>query len=202
MKLVELLADKRAVLFDFDGPVCDVFAGLRASDIAADLVALLRRLDVEMTPVLAAERDPMAVLRFAATAEPAVTRAVEDALCAAELAAVDMARPTRGGVETVLACLAAGKVAAVVSNNSAAAVHRYLDSHDLTGTVWPVVGRPYAEPDRMKPSPEPLERTLAQLPVAAGEAVLIGVCRSRWKTASGGLNWVPVPRTRRHIGQS
>lgn len=63
---------------------------------------------------------------------------------------------------------------AVVSNNSAGAVTAYLAAHRLAGYVAPVVGRPYAELDRMKPNPEPIRQALCALGEQPSRCVLIG----------------------------
>ncbi|MFD8383971.1 hypothetical protein ACFV2X_36585 [Streptomyces sp. NPDC059679] len=39
--LAEVLGTSDAVLFDFDGPICDVFRGLPAPGVADELAALL-----------------------------------------------------------------------------------------------------------------------------------------------------------------
>ena len=61
-----------------------------------------------------------------------------------------------------------------MSNNSAGAVTAYLTSHRLAGYVSPIIGRAYAEPERMKPNPEPVLRAVSDLGVHASRAVLVG----------------------------
>ncbi|MET7808598.1 HAD family hydrolase [Micromonospora chersina] len=103
-----------------------------------------------------------------------VTRAVEDALCAAERRAAETAEPTPYGREVIVAARQAGLAVAVVSNNSAGAVRAYLAAHRLAGHVSPVVGRPYAQPARMKPSPEPILQAVHALDESPGRCVLVG----------------------------
>ena len=74
----------------------------------------------------------------------------------------------------MVAARQAGLAVAVVSNNSAGAVTAYLTAHRLAGYVSPVVGRAYAEPDRMKPNPEPILQAARALGVRAVDAVLVG----------------------------
>lgn len=173
--LGHLLGEVGAVLLDFDGPVCSIFAGYPAPQVAAELVDVLRRRGVAMSPDLVSEPDPLEVLRrTGAAGEQSATRAVEDALCAAERRAVETAEPTPYGREVIVAARQVGLPVAVVSNNSAGAVMDYLAAQRLAGYVSPVIGRAYADPARMKPNPEPLLRAVQDLGQLPARCVLIG----------------------------
>jgi HAD superfamily hydrolase (TIGR01509 family) len=173
--LGRLLSKVGAVLLDFDGPVCSIFAGYPAPQVAAELIDVLRRQGVEVPPDLAGEPDPLEVLRrTGATGDQGVTRAVEDALCAAERQAAETAEPTLYGREAIVAARQAELPVAVVSNNSAGAVSAYLAAHRLAGHVSPVVGRAYAEPARMKPNPEPILQAVRVLGAPPDRCVLVG----------------------------
>ena len=170
-----LLGQVGAVLLDFDGPVCSIFAGYPAPQVAAELVNVLRRRGVDVPPDLASEPDPLEVLRrTSAAGDHGVTRAVEDALCAAECRAVETAAPTPYGREVIVAARQAGMPVAAVSNNSAGAVMAYLVAHRLAEHVSPVIGRAYAEPGRMKPNPEPILQAVRSVGEPAARCVLIG----------------------------
>ncbi|MFI7217883.1 HAD family hydrolase [Micromonospora maritima] len=173
--LGRLLSKVGAVLLDFDGPVCSIFAGYPAPQVAAELVDVLRRRGVDVPPDLASEPDPLEVLRrTAALGDWEITRAVEDALCAAERRAVESAAPTPYGREVIVAARQAGMLVAAVSNNSDGAVIAYLTAHRLATYVSPVVGRAYAEPARMKPNPEPILKAVHALGELPGRCLLIG----------------------------
>ncbi|MEV6634386.1 HAD-IA family hydrolase [Actinoplanes sp. NPDC051470] len=173
--LAGLLVEVDAILLDFDGPVCSIFAGYPAHDVAAELVELLRHHDVDLPPGLAGEADPLEVLRWTgSTGNYDVTRAVEEALCTAERRAVGTAAPTPYGRETIVAARQAGLPVAVVSNNSAGAVTAYLTLHRLEGHVAHVIGRAFAEPARMKPNPEPILHAVRALEVSPSRCVLVG----------------------------
>ncbi|WFE62889.1 HAD family phosphatase [Micromonospora sp. WMMD714] len=174
-ELDRLLAGVGALLLDFDGPVCSVFAGYPAPQVAAELVEVLRKHSVDVPPDLAGEPDPLEVLRrVGATGDQDVTRAVEDALCAAERRAVETAEPTPYGREVIVAARQAGMPVAVVSNNSADAVGAYLAAHRLASCVSPVVGRAYSAPDNMKPNPAPILQAVRFLGKRPRRCVLIG----------------------------
>jgi HAD superfamily hydrolase (TIGR01509 family) len=167
------------LLLDFDGPMCSIFAGYRPLRIAGELMALLRSSGARIPAAMASEQDPLEILRWTgATCPRALTVAVEDALSAAELRAAGSAEPTPYSRETILAARHAGLPVAIVSNNSARAITAYLAAHKLTDHVASIIGRTYAEPTLMKPSPAPIlaaARALAADPVAC---ILIGDSRT------------------------
>ncbi|MBX7269627.1 HAD family phosphatase [Micromonospora sp. Llam7] len=173
--LRRLLGDVDALLLDFDGPVCSIFAGYPAPQVAAELVDVLRQHGVDVSPELASEPDPLEVLRrTGAAGDQGVTRAVEEALCAAERRAVETAEPTAYGREVIVAARQSGMPVAVVSNNSAGAVSAYLAAHRLDAYVSPVVGRAYAHPDLMKPNPVPILQAAFAVGVPSSRCVLVG----------------------------
>src|SRR5690349_2322474 len=165
-----LLQRTRAVLFDFDGPICSVFAGQPAPTVARELREQLAEWGADVRP----DDDPLEVLRSSERFGEKVTRAADDFVTAAETRAVRSAAPTPGGAESVRACVAAGLRAAVVSNNSAAAVAEYLDIHGLADVVEAVVGREYGKPDLMKPHPKPIWEALKKLHIGPDVALLVG----------------------------
>lgn len=142
------------LLLDFDGPVCSIFAGLPAPRVARELVELLRAEGVDLPDDIAAEPDPLAVIRWTGyNCDQQLATAVEDALTLLELRAVETATPTPHGHDVIRAAQDAGVPVAIVSNNSGRAVSAYLAAHGLAEHVARVNGRPYARPDLMKPDP-------------------------------------------------
>jgi HAD superfamily hydrolase (TIGR01509 family) len=173
--LAKLLSGSGPILLDFDGPVCSIFAGYPAREIADGLRNTLRDNGIDLPDPIEAEPDPLEILRWTDTlGSTSLTRTVEDTLCAAELRAVESAAPTPYAREVIVAAREAGKPVAVVSNNSPEAVTAYLTARRLAGHVSTVVGRAYAQPARMKPNPEPILRAVILLEANATESVLIG----------------------------
>jgi phosphoglycolate phosphatase-like HAD superfamily hydrolase len=173
--LSRLLAEVDAILLDFDGPVCSVFSGCPAPQVAAELVTVLLREGIDVPPSLNAEPDPLKVLRWAGSAtDQAVTLAVEDALCAAERRAVESAAPTPYGRAVIVAAHHAGFPVAVVSNNSAGAVTNYLAAHRLGHFVSSTVGRAYGKPQLMKPNPAPILQAARAVGARPSRSVLVG----------------------------
>lgn len=165
-ELASILAPVRHVLLDFDGPVCSVFAGFPAADVARRLAELLTGPDGpppghELT-------DPLSMLRHIADARPEQVLAADDALVHLELEAVAQAQPTEGAVHFLEACAATGRQVWLVSNNATAALELYVDTHQLKPLVAGCFGRVPGRPKSMKPSPELL---LAALRAAHAEPV-------------------------------
>lgn len=170
-----VLGDAGLVLLDFDGPVCSIFAGLPAPEVAQRLRRFLSSAGIALPTHVEAEKDPMQVLRFSATVDPPeLVGQVDDELRAAELAAASVATPTEGSAEFIKAVRRDGRPVVIVSNNSSPAIHAYLSAHALADDIAYVVGRQHGEPWLMKPNPHPLQEALRHLAAAAGSAVLIG----------------------------
>jgi HAD superfamily hydrolase (TIGR01509 family) len=148
------LVGRGPLLLDFDGPVCSIFVGVPAPRVAGELVELLRAEGVDPPDDTATEPGPLAVIRWTGDhCNPELTTAVDDALSALELQAVESATPTPYGHDVIRSARDAGVPVAIVSNNSGAAVSAYLAAHGLAEQVDRVFGRPYAQPALMKPDP-------------------------------------------------
>lgn len=169
-----VLRSAKTVLLDFDGPVCSIFAGLPAPEVAADLADLLAAHGTSVSVELTVGGDPLDVLRHAGTAGPEVATLADTALREAELRAVDSAEPTPGAADFFVACQATGRAVAIVSNNSEPAVAGYLDRIGARHLVAHIAGRVLGRPDLMKPSPELLHQALRALHAEPAASVLVG----------------------------
>ncbi|WP_405549238.1 HAD-IA family hydrolase [Streptomyces globisporus] len=173
-QLLMVLANARVIFFDFDGPVCDVFAGLPAPQVAKQLSALL----ASHAPAAAKAHetdDPIEVVRIAYEASPELGQEVEQALTAAEVEAVAAAGPpTPGAVEALQAANFSGKAVAIVSNNSAECVEHFMEAHGLGDYIVKVIGRPAAQPHLMKPNPFPLITAAELMHMDVTNCTLIG----------------------------
>ncbi|MEV0781883.1 HAD family hydrolase [Streptomyces sp. NPDC050423] len=173
--LVEAVTGARVLLFDFDGPICDVFAGLPAPQVARELTRLVAA-ESEAAGAKAAETsDPIEVLGIAHEASVALGQKIEQALTTAEIRAVDVAgEPTPGSVAALRAAKESSRGVAVVSNNSTQCVRAFLDRHGLGGYVAEIVGRPSEQPHLMKPNPYPLIHAAGLMQVDVSACALIG----------------------------
>ncbi|MFF8915701.1 HAD family hydrolase [Streptomyces sp. NPDC015032] len=163
------------IFFDFDGPMCDVFAGLPAPEVAKQLTALLAGQDADAGAKATETDDPIEVLRIAYEADTELGQEVEQALTVAEVEAVPLAGPpTPGAVEALQAANSSEKVVAVVSNNSAECVQHFLEIHGLEKYVTRIVGRPSGKPHLMKPNPFPLISAAERMQADVANCTLIG----------------------------
>ncbi|RZT15204.1 phosphoglycolate phosphatase [Kribbella sp. VKM Ac-2569] len=171
--LGQIFSSAEAVLFDFDGPICSVFDGYPAQLIASELRELAGTVPHDLDEALRKAAGPHELL-FAAADEPQLAALLERALQDSELRAVETALPTPGAVESLAACKRTGKLVAIVSNNYAQAVNRYLAHTGLADLVAHVEGRDPSDPTLMKPSPHLIENATKALGVRTAACVFIG----------------------------
>lgn len=173
-QLTDVLRPVKHVLLDFDGPVCSVFAGFPAREVARGLARTVAGADGDVPADWAAETDPLALLRHIADVRPDLTAAADQALSTLEEKAVAGARPTPGAEALLRACVDSGRSVWVVSNNSGAAITAYLAAHDLAGLVAGVFGRREGDPTSMKPNPRLLLDAMTAAGATPAECVFIG----------------------------
>ncbi|MFD5467056.1 HAD family hydrolase [Kitasatospora sp. NPDC127059] len=152
-QLADVLRPVKHVLLDFDGPVCSVFAGLPAPEVARRLREGLLAAGEQALAGAEEETDPLALLRLVADARPDLTESTDAALAALEAEAVRAARPTPGGESVLHACARTGRLVSVVSNNAGTAIEAYLTEHGLSGYAAGIFGRAPGDPSSMKPNP-------------------------------------------------
>lgn len=170
-----VLNDASLLLLDFDGPVCGVFAGRPAAEVAAELVDFIAGLSSSLAADLKGEPDPLQVLRSAAEALPRRSvHSIDEFLCRAEMDAVDTASATPGTPELIAEAHRRGRAVAIVSNNCPRAIGKYLRKAGLDRYLSAVVARPYGRPRRMKPDPYLLFQALGSTGVDASRACFIG----------------------------
>jgi phosphoglycolate phosphatase len=173
--LRRILARAEALFLDFDGPICNVFAGIPASVVVDQLCVVLADGGYgDPPPEVEKSADPFDVLKYAATLGETEARYVNAAFTAHEVEAIATAEPTPGAHELIRAWSQAGRPLAIVSNNSTTAVLAYLDLHDLRRYVTHVSARGDADPSLLKPSPYLLNEALTVLDVAASDVVFVG----------------------------
>ena len=157
-----IVSRTRYLLLDFDGPICSIFAGLPAATVADRLRKLFGD-HPQMPDDIARTTDPFEVFAYAATVSEDLAARVEAEMTDLELAAVATAAPTPYVHEVVTACQNSGRSVAVVSNNSARAVHSYLARHGLDDRISLVVARTNHDPALLKPSPHLITQAVRAL---------------------------------------
>jgi phosphoglycolate phosphatase len=173
--LARMLADSTALLLDFDGPVCSVFAGFPASAVVEQLCVVIADGGFgELPPQVEKSEDPFDVLNYAATLGETEARYVNAAFAAHEAEAITTAAPTPGAHDFLRHWSATGRQLAIVSNNSSLAIEAYLDLHSLKPYVAHISARSEPNPDLLKPSPYLLNDALGALDTAPSESIMVG----------------------------
>ncbi|UUU32921.1 HAD-IA family hydrolase [Streptomyces sp. CA-210063] len=176
--LRELITPVRYVLFDFDGPVCRLFAGHSAERVAGDLVAWLERQGLHglLTEEERVHPDPMVVLYAVNRRHPRsdLVAELEELLTRQELKAVPSAMPTAYADPLIRTWSAMGSRLAVASNNSPRTVTDYLKARGLDDCFTHHVYGRTGELDRLKPDPDCLMRALRALGAPPSDALMIG----------------------------
>lgn len=175
MKAADMLASARALLLDFDGPVCSVFSGIPASTVAGQLRDVLADSGhTDLPATVAASADPFDVFHHAATLGEQEARCVEAAFAAHEVEAISSATPTSGAHELIESWHESGRPLAIVSNNGAKAIDAYLHLHGLRASIDCVSARTSSDAAQLKPSPYLLHQATARLAVNPGESMFLG----------------------------
>jgi HAD superfamily hydrolase (TIGR01662 family) len=172
--LSDILARTRYLLLDFDGPICDIYAGLPPATVADRLRKLITGQDVTIPDEIASSSDPIEVFAYSATISADLAARAEAEMAGQELAAVATARPTSYVHEVMTSCQGTGRTIAVVSNNSERAVRTYLTQHGLDDRIDLIAARTSSDPSLLKPSPHLIEQAITQLSAPAAECLLIG----------------------------
>jgi phosphoglycolate phosphatase-like HAD superfamily hydrolase len=162
----------RYLLLDFDGPVCSVFAGFSAPDVAASLREYLR----EEAPNgwMAQADDPHEILRSSTELGPVVAARAHDELTRLELEAVKDAEPTPYAADLIRRAKVSGTKLAIVSNNAQEAVVAYLADNGLLASIDNVSARSIPDPALMKPNPYLVTKAVSALNAERESSALVG----------------------------
>jgi HAD superfamily hydrolase (TIGR01509 family) len=177
-KLRGLIAGARFVLFDFDGPICRLFAGHTAEQVAKDQVRWLeeRGLSGLLTDEERAGPDPQVALRMVDRRHPDSDLVIEleKRLTLQELRAVESAFPTAHVDPLIRTWHALGVRLAVATNNSPLAATRYLATRGLAECFAPHIYGRTQDLSLLKPHPHCLNRALNALGAEPSETLMIG----------------------------
>ena len=177
-KVQELIGRARVVLWDFDGPVCGLFAGHPAEQVAAGLVERLEQRGLRglLSEEERAGLDPHAVLRAVDSRRSGsdLVAELEEWLTEEELTAATSARPTPYADPLIRTWVAVGARMAITTNNSPRVVGKYLASRGLSACFAPHVYGRTADIQLLKPDPYCLNRALRAMGSAPADALMIG----------------------------
>lgn len=194
-----LVTGARFVLFDFDGPICRLFAGHTAEQVAREQVLWLeeRGLRGLLTEEERAEPDPHIVLRMVDRRHPDSDLVIEleKRLTLQELRAVESAYPTAHVDPLIRTWHAVGARLAVTTNNSPLAVTRYLATRGLAECFAPHIYGRTQDLSLLKPHPHCLNRALSALGAEPSETLMIGDAATDFQAAmSAGVRFMGYAR--------
>ncbi|MEU9960174.1 HAD hydrolase-like protein [Streptomyces sp. NPDC050982] len=176
--LQEVIERARFVLFDFDGPICQLFAGYSAEKVARQLVAWLEGQGLRglLTEEEQIHPDPQVLLAAVNRRRPNsdLVTELEDRLTQEELRAVPGALPTAYADPLIKTWSAVGARLAIATNNSAQTAVSYLGGRDLTAYFTPNVYGRTEKLHHLKPHPYCLVRALSSMGAAPDDALMIG----------------------------
>ncbi|MGY3787563.1 HAD family hydrolase [Streptomyces antibioticus] len=186
--LREVITRARVVLWDFDGPICRLFAGHSAERVAERLVDWLegRGLHGLLTEPERESLDPHVVLRAVDRRHPGsdLVAELEERLTKEELRAVVSAWPTPYADPLIRTWTAVGARLAVTTNNSPRVASRYLEGRGLMACFAPHLYGRTQDLHLLKPDPHCLKRALNAMGSAPGDALMIGDTPSDFLAAS------------------
>jgi phosphoglycolate phosphatase len=172
--LAQVIARTRFLLLDFDGPICDIYAGHPDFAVADELRNLITSHGNGIPADIAQTPDPIAIFTYSATISPGLAARIEAEMTQQELTAITTARPAAYVHDVASSCHESGRTLAVVSNNSDQAVRAYLERHGLADRVDLVVARTSPDPALLKPSSHLIDQAIRQLEARPGQCALVG----------------------------
>jgi HAD superfamily hydrolase (TIGR01509 family) len=185
--LRHLIAHARVVLWDFDGPICRLFARHSAEGVAVDLVRWLegRGLHGLLSEAERESLDPHVVLRAVDRRHPGsdLVSELEQRLTREELRAAAKAMPTEYADPLIRTWRAVGSRLAIATNNSPEVVRSYLAGRGLLDCFQPHIYGRTQDLQFLKPHPHYLLRALSAMGVAPAHALFIGDAPTDWEAA-------------------
>ncbi|MFE2263338.1 HAD family hydrolase [Streptomyces griseosporeus] len=176
--LRDLISRAQVVLWDFDGPICRLFAVHRAEQVANDLIEWLESQGLHglLTETERKSVDPHVLLRAVDRRHPDsdLVAELEERLTQEELRAASTAWPTAYADPVIRTWTALGTRLAVTTNNSPLVVAKYLSGRGLTACFAPHIYGRTQDLHLLKPDPHCLNRALRALGAAPASALMIG----------------------------
>lgn len=176
-RLASLVASARYVLWDMDGPICRLFAGYPAHQIAGELVDKIDQLGMGalLTEQERSSNDPQEALRGVHQRRRGsdLVLELEEWLTRRELAAVVKARPTPYADPLIRTWSSLGVRFAITTNNAALAATAYVKDRGLADCFPHVYGRT-PNLDLMKPNPYCLEEAIKAMGAVPSVTLMIG----------------------------
>jgi phosphoglycolate phosphatase-like HAD superfamily hydrolase len=208
--LRELITRARFVLFDFDGPICRLFAGHSAEDVARELVDWLAQQGLRglLTEEEQVHPDPQHLLHAINRRHPRsdLVTELEERLTQQERRAIASAMPTAYADPLIRTWTAVGSQLAVATNNSARAVGDYLVSRGLHACFAPYIYGRTEDLHLLKPDPYCLNQALNAMGATRSASLMIGDTPSDHQAAQeaeiGFLGYARTPAKEKELREA
>jgi myo-inositol-1(or 4)-monophosphatase len=138
-ELDAILSQAQHLIFDFDGPVCDLSA-VMPPDTADQLRAIIRTEAGELPPSLTKTRDPAELLSYAATVSPDLAARVDAMLSEIEIAASSRAASAAYLDDALAACRDSGRTVTIIGRCTVAAIKAHLAGAGLIDSIQQISG--------------------------------------------------------------
>ncbi|KUF19952.1 HAD family hydrolase [Streptomyces silvensis] len=200
-----MIGRARFVLFDFDGPVCRLFASHSAALVARQQVEWLAEQGLHglLEDGVRDDPDPHSVLRAVDHRHPDSDLVVEleERLTREELKAVVSAWPTPYADALIRTWTAVGVRLAIATNNSPRVAATYLSDRGLLDCFTPhIYGRTH-DLQLLKPNPYCVTRALSAMGAHPSSALLIGDSPTDYEAArAAGVEFLGYARNEHKEG--
>jgi HAD superfamily hydrolase (TIGR01549 family) len=200
--LRELITPVRFVLWDLDGPICRLFSGHPAHQVARDLVTLIDRrgLGGLLTELERSTADPQVVLLGLGRRHPSsdLIIGLEKWLTQQELTAAPKAYPTTWADPLIRTWSRRARFA-ITTNNSALAAARYMETRGLADCFPHIYGRT-RDLDLMKPHPHILRQALNAMGADPSRSLMLGDAPTDFEAArDAGVPFLGYGRNERKL---
>ncbi|GGO46640.1 HAD family hydrolase [Streptomyces lasiicapitis] len=199
-----LVDDVQYVFFDFDGPICRLFAGHSARKVAEEQVRWLeeRGLHGLLAAGVRGEADPYVVLAAVDERHPEsdLVADLEARLTHEEQKAVLSAWPTAYADALIRTWWATGARLAITTNNSPGPVASYLSDRGLIDCFTPHIYGRTQNLHLLKPDPYCVNRALLAMGADPARTVMIGDAASDYLAArAAGVRFLGYARNERKL---
>ena len=179
-----ILSSARHLIFEFDGPICDLTAAMPSQDtLAGQLRALITAEGASLPATITSASRPAEILSAATAISPDLAAEIDAHLTHAEVTAAQSARPAAYVHEALAACRDSGRNPAILSYHAAQAVTDYLTRHSLTEQAGHVTALPAYPPGHLQPAAFLLEETVRAIGATPEECALITASPASTDTA-------------------
>lgn len=175
MDITKILKSKKALVFDFDGTMCQLFVNYKLNDVIEKLHLEMKKYSINFSGKKDSF-DVFEVINEQVTDDKIRSRALIEAnmiLTNAECEAVRSGKPV-SGVERVIPLLFnSGLSIGISTNNSSDCVEEFIRDKCQQINI-PIVGRVGERPELMKPNPWSLLRVIEEMKCKPENVIFVG----------------------------